>query len=57
MHGIRVLWKEHFQEEEWGFLLINAQNTFNEENQKTMIWAVQHEWPSGAQFTFNFYRH
>ena len=22
-----------------------------------MIWAVQHEWPSGAQFTFNFYRH
>ena len=22
-----------------------------------MIWAVQHEWLSGAQFTFNCYRH
>ena len=21
-----------------------------------MLWAVQHEWPSGAQFTFNCYR-
>ena len=22
-----------------------------------MLWSVWHEWPSGAQFTFNFYRH
>ena len=22
-----------------------------------MLWAVQHEWPGGAQFTFNCYRH
>ena len=22
-----------------------------------MIWAVWHEWPSGVQFRFNFYRH
>ena len=22
-----------------------------------MLWAVRHEWPSGAQFTFNCYRH
>ena len=22
-----------------------------------MLWAVRHEWTSGAQFTFNFYRH
>ena len=22
-----------------------------------MLWAVQHKWPSGAQFTFNCYRH
>ena len=22
-----------------------------------MIWAIRHEWPSGAQFTFNCYRH
>ena len=22
-----------------------------------MLWPVQHEWPSGAQFAFNCYRH
>ena len=22
-----------------------------------MLWAVQHEWPSGAHFTFNYYHH
>ena len=22
-----------------------------------MLWAVRHEWTSGAQFTFNSYRH
>ena len=22
-----------------------------------MLWAVRHEWPSGAQFTFKCYRH
>ena len=22
-----------------------------------MIWAVRHEFPSGAQFTFHYYRH
>ena len=22
-----------------------------------MLWAVRHKWPSGAQFTFNCYRH
>ena len=54
---MHVLWQEHSQEEYWGFLLIDAQNTFNEENRTEMLWAVWHEWPSGAQFTFNCYRH
>ena len=22
-----------------------------------MLWSVRHEWPSGVQFTFNYYRH
>ena len=57
IHAMSVLWQEHSQEEDWEFLLIDAQNIFNEENRKEMLWAVRHEWQSGAQFTFNFYRH
>ena len=32
-------------------------NAFNEENWTAMLWAVRHEWPGGAQFTFKFYCH
>ena len=54
---MRVLWEEHQTEEDWGFLLIDARNAFNEENRTAMLWAVRHEWHSGAQFNFNCYRH
>ena len=57
IHAMHVLWEEHQTEEDWGFLLIDAHNAFNEENRTAMLWAVQHQWPSGAQFTFNCYRH
>ena len=57
MHDIRLLWNQHSQEEEYGFLLIDARNVFNEENRTEMIWDVWNEWPSGAQFTLNCYRH
>ena len=54
---MRILFEEHQKEEDWGFLLIDARNTFNEENRIAMLWAVQHEWPSGAKLNFNCYRH
>ena len=57
IHAMRVLWEEHNKEEDRGFLQIDARNAFNEENRTAMIWAVQHEWTSGTQFTFNCYRH
>ena len=57
IHAIRVLWEEHKKEEDWEFLLIDARNAFNEEKRTAMLWAVRHEWTSGAQFTFNCYRH
>ena len=57
IHAMSVLFEEHRKEEDWGFLLIDARNEYNEENRTAMLWDVWHEWPSGAQFTFNRYRH
>ena len=39
------------------FLLINTRNSFKEEIQTVMLWAVQHEWPSGAQIDFKHHHH
>ena len=57
IHAVRLLWKQHAQEEDWGFLLVESHNAFNEEKRTPMLWAVQHEWPSGARFAFNCYHH
>ena len=54
---MHLLWAQHSQEEDWGFLLIDARNAFNELNPVAMLWAVQHECTSGTQFTFNYYHH
>ena len=53
IHAARLQWTQNSQEEEWGFLLIDARNVFNEEKRTAILWDVRHEWPSGAQFTFN----
>ena len=57
IHAMQLLCQQHPQEEDWGFLLVDAQNKFNEENRTEMLWDVQFEWPSGANFTFNCYCH
>ncbi len=51
------LWQQMKEEEDQGFLLVDVSNAFNEMNQKSMLWYIQHEWPSGAQYTFNCYWH
>ena len=57
INAMRLLWVQHYQAEDWGFLLIDAQNTFNEENRMAMLWDVWNDWPSAAHFIFNCYRH
>ena len=53
IHTIIFLWQKHSQEEYWGFLILNTQKLFNEENQMEILRAVQFDWTSGAQFAFN----
>ena len=57
IHGVHALWDENSSTEEWGFLLVDAKNVFNKINRVGMLWTVRHLWPSGARFSFNFYRH
>ena len=40
IHVMKLLWKQHSQDEDWLFLIIDAQNKFNEENRTKMLWAV-----------------
>eukprot|EP00978_Attheya_sp_CCMP212_P005533 scaffold12431_cov57-Attheya_sp.AAC.8 len=58
IHAMRLIWEEHKMEGEWGSLLVDARNAFNEGNRIiAMLWTVRHIWPSGARFLFNVYRH
>jgi hypothetical protein len=57
IHAMNQQWELHKAEEEWGFLLIDAKNAFNELNRIVMLWIIRHEWPAGARFTFNCYKH
>ncbi len=57
IHAMRLLWEQHSAEEEWGFLLIDAANAFNEGNWIVMFSTIRHKWPSGTRFAFNCYRH
>ena len=53
VHGVQTIWDEYLTTEDWGFLLVDAKNTFNEINRVGMLWAVRHLWPSRAFFIFN----
>ena len=57
VHIISELWKEQEEEENWGFLLVDARNAFNEGNRICTLWTVRHRWTAGARFAFNCYRH
>jgi hypothetical protein len=57
IHGLSALWKEMEAEVDTGFLLIDANNAFNEISRINMLWVIRHEWAAGARFAFNCYRH
>ena len=39
---VQDLWDEKPSTEEWGFLIVDSKNAFNEINQVGMIWMVRH---------------
>ena len=43
VHMVRIMRQQHAQDEEWGFLVIDAHNAFNEDNHTAMLWEVRHE--------------
>jgi hypothetical protein len=57
MHAAQSMWDTQGMEEDWGFLLVDVKNTFNEHCGTMALWNVRHEWPSGARFVFNSYTH
>ena len=57
IYGVQDLWDKKLTTEDWGFLLVDANNAFNEINRVEMLWMVRHLWPSGACFVFNCYFH
>ena len=58
VHGMSALFDEHtFETEQFGFLLIDAANAFNNFSRIQLLWNVRHLWPSGAWFAFNCYKH
>ncbi len=40
-----------------GLTLVYARNGFNKLSRYAMLWTTRHDWPKGARFSFNCYRH
>ena len=57
IHGMSALWSKLSEGEDTGFLLIDADNGFNAFSRIQMLWVIRHEWPAGAWFAFNCYKH
>ena len=57
VHGVKYIWDANSTEENWGFLLVDANNAFNKINQIGMLWTVCHLWSFVARFVLNCYCH
>jgi len=41
-YTVTQFWKDHEEEDDCGFLLIDARNAFNEGNRTAFLWTVRH---------------
>ena len=54
IHGVKDIRDANSSTENWGFLLVNTKNVFNEINRIVMLCMVRDLWPYRAHF-FNYY--
>lgn len=57
IHAMCDQWAAVGEKSEWGAVLVDARNAFNEVFRAPMLWNVRHLWPSGSRFAFNMYKH
>ena len=57
VHRAQDIWYTKSTTEDWGFLLTDEKNSFNDINWIGMLWTVHHLWLYGACFVFNCYCH
>ena len=57
VNGVQAIWGKKRTKEDWGFLIVDTNNVFNEINKVGILLMVRHLWPSGARFVFNCYHH
>ena len=57
IHAAQQFWSQHAATPEFGFLQVDATNAFNQIDRTAMLWVTRHEWPRGALFVFNCYKH
>ena len=53
IHAAHSAWDSHSDDDNFGFLLIDARNAFNELDHNMMLYVVHHIWPQGARFLYN----
>ena len=57
VHRVQAIWDSKLSTKNWGFLLMDAKNVFNEINHIVMIFTVCHLSTYKARFVFNFCCH
>ena len=53
MHAARYHWDAQASEPDYGFLMVDAKNAFNQLDRTMMLYVVRYLWPQGARYVFN----
>ena len=57
IHAARHHWEAQASEPDYGFLMVDAKNAFNELDRNMMLYVLRYLWPQGARYVYNCYKH